>query len=98
MTKFDETCSEISRRHQLQADYEKTIALLHALKAGEVALDQVTMTPDGGWNFNAAPPLVAPPSLAAVPEAIKERLAGNGTIKTCTESDSDAGSDAGNQE
>lgn len=82
MTAFDEKCNAINRQHQLQADYEKTLALLHALKAGEVTLDQVTMRADG-WLFNALPPSpLTPPAAdaAAVPESIKERIAGNGEL------------------
>ena len=33
----------------LQADYRKTLALLRALKAGSISLDNVTMT-DTGWT------------------------------------------------
>lgn len=53
---------------QVKADYQKTLALLRALKAGQVSLDQVTLT-ENGWNLvqvtveEAAPP---PPKLADV--------------------------------
>ncbi len=35
---------------QVASDYQKTLALLRALKAGNVSLDNVTMT-DDGWTL-----------------------------------------------
>jgi hypothetical protein len=55
----DELLAEINRIHELaaaQANYNKTLALLRALKAGTVALDRVRLTPDG-WQVAA---LLAP--------------------------------------
>lgn len=46
--------NEINRLHQLQADYAKTLALLRALKAGAVTLDNVTLTSDG-WQVAEIP-------------------------------------------
>ncbi len=69
--------SRIQEAHNGAANYEKTLALLRALKAGTVTLDQVTLA-EGGWN-------VAPPAdqKALVPEMLLARAdalpaAGNG--------------------
>jgi hypothetical protein len=35
----------------LRSDYEKTLVLLAALKAGEAVLDEVKLTPNGGWQL-----------------------------------------------
>ena len=51
--------SEIENASKLACDYKKTIALLRALKAGTVSLDNVTMT-DDGWT--AADILVEEPA------------------------------------
>ena len=48
--------ANIEAAAQLQSDYRKTLALLRALKAGSVSLDNVTMTSDG-WTVAA----IAPP-------------------------------------
>ena len=42
-------------------NYAKSLALLRALQAGEIQLDQVTMTSDG-WTVTAAPPQLLVPS------------------------------------
>lgn len=47
--------AEIDAVSRLRADYFKSLALLRALKAGRVTLDQVTMTADG-WQVAAAQP------------------------------------------
>ena len=44
----------------LSCDYRKTIALLRALKAGTVSLDNVTMTADDGWTVAEAEPPAEP--------------------------------------
>lgn len=41
-------------RHNLMCDYAKTLHLLRALKAGEVALDNVAMVGDG-WSLAEIP-------------------------------------------
>jgi hypothetical protein len=41
--------NEIQTASNLRCDYDKTLALLRALKAGSVSLDDVTMT-DNGWT------------------------------------------------
>lgn len=49
---MDELLKELETINALasvRADYTKTLALLRALKAGAVALDQVRMTADG-WQ------------------------------------------------
>ena len=40
---------QIDAQAALQADYQKTLALLRAIKAGDISLDNVTMT-DNGWT------------------------------------------------
>jgi hypothetical protein len=54
---FMETISHINRLHQAQADYEKTLALVRALKEGSVKLDSVQMTADG-WQIVEVVPAV----------------------------------------
>ena len=49
----------IQNASTLSCDYRKTLALLRALKAGTVSLDNVTMTGDG-WT--AAEVIVEPPA------------------------------------
>jgi hypothetical protein len=44
--------AEVDAVSKLRGDYFKTLALLRALKAGRVLLDQVTMTADG-WQIGA---------------------------------------------
>jgi len=44
--------AEIQATAQVRSDYAKTLALLRALKAGEITLDNVTMTADG-WSVAA---------------------------------------------
>ena len=41
---------------QLSCDYRKTVALLRAMKAGTVSLDNVTMTADG-WTVAEVEPV-----------------------------------------
>lgn len=68
------TLDTINRLHQAQADFEKSLALLASLKAGETSLDEVEFVP-GGWQ------IVSSPAPVLVPEPIKERIAGNGTLE-----------------
>ena len=49
MKELLKTLSDIDTAAQVRADYTKTIALLNALKDGEVTLDEVVMT-DDGWR------------------------------------------------
>jgi phage gp36-like protein len=44
--------AEINANAQIRADYTKTLALLRALKAGTVSLDNLTMSADG-WSVAA---------------------------------------------
>jgi len=60
----------IQRSHTVAADFEKTLALLAALKAGAVCLEQVNLTP-GGWSIAQEKPEVD----AAVKERFEEMLA-----------------------
>lgn len=62
---------QIQQLHVLKADYEKSLALLAALKAGEVSLDQVTLVANG-WQVSAAEPVVKRPQ--AVPVECPEDL------------------------
>jgi ribosomal protein L12E/L44/L45/RPP1/RPP2 len=55
--------NEINAVANLRADYSKTMALLRALKAGRVSLDDVTLEGDG-WQVTAA----GPPATEADPE------------------------------
>ena len=48
--------NEINAVANLRADYSKTLALLRALKAGRVALGQVTLL-DDGWQLAASEPV-----------------------------------------
>lgn len=67
-----EELAAINRQHNLQADYEKTLALLRALKACEVQLDQVTMLPDG-WRLQGQP--------SEEPKAANPEVAKNGRLE-----------------
>jgi hypothetical protein len=49
---FLKTLSEMDRAAQVKLDYDKTLALLVALKTGAVQLEDVTLT-DGGWSVTA---------------------------------------------
>lgn len=60
---MDELLKEI-RVINAGADYQKTLALLRALKAGLVSLDNVTMTGDG-WSVAE---VVKPEEVEAKPE------------------------------
>lgn len=55
--------ADIDAVSTLRCDYTKTLALLRALKAGSVSLDDVTLLADGGWTVEAAeqPPPPDPP-------------------------------------
>jgi hypothetical protein len=48
--------NEIQTASVLRCDYDKTLALLRALKAGSVSLDNVTMTADG-WTVAETEPV-----------------------------------------
>jgi len=50
--------ADIQRTGQTALDYAKTLALLRALKAGSVLLENVTMTADG-WQVAAVQPRIA---------------------------------------
>lgn len=52
-----------------ELNYKKTVALLRALKAGQVMLDQVTLT-DDGWQVTQA----VPPGAIPVPEPEEETV------------------------
>ena len=47
--------NEINAVANLRADYAKTLALVRALKSGDVKLDEVMLTADG-WQVAAAEP------------------------------------------
>lgn len=44
------------RLHRAEANYEKTLALLAALKSGEVSLQEVRLIQDG-WQIAPKPPV-----------------------------------------
>jgi hypothetical protein len=54
MKEFLEKLNAIHQQHALAANYAKTLALLQALKAGEIAVDNVVLTGDG-WNVIEVP-------------------------------------------
>lgn len=65
---FADVSKRLGDLHQASAvalDYQKTLLLLRALKAGEVSLDQVQMTADG-WQLVD---VVEPASEVAEPES-----------------------------
>jgi hypothetical protein len=49
MSNLSVKLAAIRRQHNTAGDWEMTLELLQALKAGEVQLDHVILT-DGGWN------------------------------------------------
>ena len=57
MNRFLKELNEMDQLAQFKLNYEKTLALLRAMKAGEVDIDQVTMLDDGWQIGNALPPL-----------------------------------------
>lgn len=56
MDDFLKELEELNATSALRNDYMKTLALLRALKAGKVSLEQVTVTSDG-WHI---PPIEIP--------------------------------------
>lgn len=56
----------IQNASALGCDYRKTLALLRALKAGTVSLDNVTMT-DDGWTVAAAESVPEPAEASTEP-------------------------------
>lgn len=50
MQKLREELDRIHAQYVMQANWPKSIALLRALKAGEVQLDQINVTADG-WQL-----------------------------------------------
>jgi hypothetical protein len=44
--------NEVKARHEAEANYEKTLALLVSLKVGGIALADVRIVP-GGWQIDA---------------------------------------------
>ena len=46
--------SVVDQQHMLAANYEKTLLLLRALKAGTAQLAAVTLT-DSGWSYTTQP-------------------------------------------
>jgi len=51
---------------QVRADYAKTLILLRALKAGTVALENLTLTGDG-WSVGPVPIKTTWPAMTAAP-------------------------------
>ena len=54
-----QTLGGIDARHLAQANYEKTLVLLWALKEGAVAIADVHLSPDG-WQIVRQPPPAVP--------------------------------------
>lgn len=62
--------NQIQRIHAVQADYEKTLALLASIKSGAVSPDQVNLF-EGGWKLaDPIPPEPAVPVSVPVAEAL----------------------------
>ena len=54
MDDFEKECAVIHTRNMAVNDYQKTLCLLRHLKAGNVSLDQITLTSDG-WQVITSP-------------------------------------------
>ena len=67
MDDFLKELEELNATSMLRNDYAKTLALLRALKAGKVSLEQVTMTADG-WQVSAVQPPDEPPEDSEEPD------------------------------
>lgn len=73
--------NQIKRIHDTQADYEKSLVLLGALKTGEVSLDQVTLV-ENGWTVNEPvrrPQAVPVPALD--PDPVAEDVPGEAPVE-----------------
>ena len=57
MDELNRQVLDVDARHQVQANYEKTLLLLAALKSGAISLDQFNLVP-GGWQLVLAQPAV----------------------------------------
>ena len=68
----------IHRLHATAGDYGKTLALLRALKAGTVTLDQVMLT-DGGWQLVDVQLDMTPQPADDLSDELKKR---NGSLET----------------
>lgn len=60
MDELMQDLNQIQAASELRCDYLKTLALLRALKAGSVTLDNVTMT-ENGWTVAESVPVPAEP-------------------------------------
>lgn len=54
LEQLDAKLIEINRIANLQANYDKTLLLLRALKSGQIEIDDFSMTEDG-WNLSPKP-------------------------------------------
>ena len=50
MDEFTRQLTEIHARNMLANDYQKTLALLRALKAGTISIERINLTADG-WQI-----------------------------------------------
>lgn len=66
MDKLLAELATIDADSQVRRDYRKTLALLRALKAGTVSLDNVTMT-DDGWTVAEVEPPAEPAEASTEP-------------------------------
>ncbi|MEY2874365.1 MAG: hypothetical protein RLZZ373_1736 [Pseudomonadota bacterium] len=68
MTNLGQRCKDIEALFLEKQEHAKTLALLRALKAGEVSLDDIELV-DGGWRERIRP---------ETPEPLLERQSLNG--------------------
>ena len=66
MDEFLKRLSEMDQLAMVQLNYEKTLALLAAMKAGQVGIEDVVLT-EGGWTVSSQP-TEAPPEVVDQPE------------------------------
>lgn len=50
MQEFRRILGEIQAHQELVSNYQKTLALLHALKAGTMTMENIVLVP-GGWQI-----------------------------------------------
>jgi len=66
---FKRQLTEMHNLNTLRSDYQKTLLLLRAIKAGTVSMDQFTLT-DAGWQI--VEPEIVSDQPASIPMASAE--------------------------